>query len=650
MSRWFERALDGAWILYAACAISLLLGLFFIFVWAPHPWGWEGFDHYHDLAIELARGRPFPTMEVPWGYAYFLAGFYRAFGVRPWIPLIVQSALNALTPLLVFVLARTWCDRRIAALAALLAGLFSFNTIYASTESSDAVCTVVFLAAIVAFTRARRGGGLAWFAIAGVLVGIAPQFRPNLILVPALLAGYAIWTMRTRQAVAQGLLLLLCAGAVLAPWVIRNYRLTGMLLPTSVHGGVQLWYGTLQVGPALHSRASNVRSVFEAPAFEYTSLDHVPIIVEGLLNCTDEQLDAVALAYWSDRDRTERRLAPALAEARHYTFEIPSPEHEAVVYYYFVTRWSGGPTPVVRTTPMTGAEAPFVYFVSGDHLGDLDVHGDLLDVFDVVRLLRREAWAEPVPDAARLSAAGVADAGSAAAALLPATAAAPTRAGARVQSGAEAVRMTFADGSLIVVPRLWHHRITDLTITEGMAASLMTARRSVRAMETATARPATSIEACTQFTDVAVNQVFYRREPHLMQRYAALALDNIRRDPIGFALASGYRAGRLFLIQGTSDQATAQQFSESRRIYAAATGVSIVYLTLFAAGAIVGWRRGYRVGLPLLLIAYIPATLAPVLTNMRYTITVQPLMFIFMAIAIAAAMSFGRAGAARPQR
>ena len=103
MNRRFERALDSAWILYAACAISLLLGLFFIFVWAPHPWGWEGFDHYHDIAIELAHGRPFPTMEVPWGYAYFLAAFYRAFGVHPWIPLIVQSALNALTPLLVFV-------------------------------------------------------------------------------------------------------------------------------------------------------------------------------------------------------------------------------------------------------------------------------------------------------------------------------------------------------------------------------------------------------------------------------------------------------------------------------------------------------------------------------------------------------------------
>jgi hypothetical protein len=634
MKRRLERALDGVGILYAACTISFGLGLFFIFVWAPHPWGWEGFDHYHDIAIELAQGRPFPTMEVPWGYAYFLAAFYRTFGARPWIPLVVQVALNAAVPLLTFALGRHWCDRRIAALAALLTGLLSFNTIYASTESSDAVCTVLFLMAIVAFTRGDRGRGLGWFALAGLLSGIAMQFRPNLILVPPLLAAYALWVTPTRRAVTQVLLLLGCAGAVVAPWIVRNYRLTGMLLPTSVHGGVQLWYGTLQVGPALHSRASNPRSVFEAPAFDYTSLRHVPIMVEGQLNCTDEVLDEARLAYWSDADRTERRLAPVQANARHFVFEVPAQERAAVLYYYFVTQWSGSSTPIVRTTPIAGADAPFVYFVSDDHLGDLDVHGDLLDIFDVVRLMRQSAWKEPVTDASRLGAVGVTDPRTAVLALWP-----PTGDGSAAASSlafdAASVRMTFADGSSIVVPREWHRRITDLTVTEGLASILMTARRSLSAIAAAAPRPS-SIEACTQFTDVAVNQVFYRREPHMMQRYTALAFDNIQRNPAAFALAAAYRAGRLFVIQGTSDRSTAQQFSGSRRVYFAATAVSIAYLTLFGAGAILGWRRGDRVGLPLLLIAYIPATLAPVLTNMRYTITVQPFMFVFMAIAITA--------------
>jgi hypothetical protein len=641
MRRWIDRGWDSPRTVYAACAISLALGLFFIFVWAPHPWGREGFDHYHDIAITLARGGAFPTMEVPWAYAYFVAAFYRVFGVHPWIPLVAQAALNAFTPLLVFILARTWCDRRTAVLAAVITGLFSFNTIYASTESSDAVCTVIFLTAVVAFTRATEARTTVWFAITGLLLGLAPQFRPNLILLPALLAGYAVWVERTRRRLAQAALLLACSAAVVAPWVIRNYRLTGMVLPTSVHGGVQLWYGTLQVGDSLHSRADNPRSVFEAPVFDYTSLAHVPIVVEGRSTCVEETLDEVQLAYWTDADPAERRLPRTSSDGSRFTFEIPAIGRNAVVYYYFVTTWSGASGHAVRTTPPAGARDPFVYFVSDDHLGDLDRHADLLDVFDVVRLLRREAWAETISDAARLREAGVTDARGAAARLLPEP---DDHALPGVSADQTAARVTFADGSMLTVPREWHGRITDLAFGPGLASALMTSRLRLRALAAPPAVPRSFIERCAQVSDVAVNQVFYRREPHMMRRYSALAFDNIRRDPAGFAAASAYRAVRLFLIQGTSDLRTAQQFTASRRIYAAGTVVSAVALILFAIGAVVGWRRGDRIGLPLLLIASVPATLAPVLTNMRYTVTVQPLMFVFMALALRALARSDRSG------
>src|SRR5262245_38210764 len=165
-------------LVYAACAASIVIGLIFVFIRAPHPWGWEGFDHYHELALGVAEGRGFPTMEVPWGYAYFLAAFYRALGDHPWMPLTAQVALNALVPVLVFDFASTWLDRRTAAVAALLTGLFSFNTVYASTQSSDAVCTVIFMTTVVVFAAARRRDRLALYALTGLLAGIAPQFRP----------------------------------------------------------------------------------------------------------------------------------------------------------------------------------------------------------------------------------------------------------------------------------------------------------------------------------------------------------------------------------------------------------------------------------------------------------------------------------------
>src|SRR6185503_16853119 len=93
-----RRPLEPPAPVYAACAACFAIALVFIFVRAPHPWGWEGFDHYHELAQELVQGRPFPTMEVPWGYAYFLAAVYGLFGDHPWIPLVLQAALNAAVP------------------------------------------------------------------------------------------------------------------------------------------------------------------------------------------------------------------------------------------------------------------------------------------------------------------------------------------------------------------------------------------------------------------------------------------------------------------------------------------------------------------------------------------------------------------------
>jgi hypothetical protein len=135
-----------------------------------------------------------------------------------------------------------------------------------------------------------------------------------------------------------------------------------------------------------------------------------------------------------------------------------------------------------------------------------------------------------------------------------------------------------------------------------------------------------------------------------MRRYSALAFDNIRRDPLAFAWASAYRAMRLFVIQGTKNRHTAQQFSRSRVVYAAATIVSVTYALLLLAGMVIAWRRGYAVLLPLALIAYVPLTISAVLTNMRYTITVQPIIFIFIAVALAEMLRRWVPAAAAPDR
>lgn len=622
-------------IVYAACGVTLMIGLFFVFVWAPHPWGWEGFDHYHQLALVLAHGGGFPTLDVPWGYAGFLAAFYRLFGDHPAIPLVAQVALNASVPLLTFLAAREWVGERAATLAAVLIGVFSFNTVYASTQSSDAVCTVLFMAAVAAFVKAYLTDRWPCFAVAGVLTGIAPQFRPNLILVPVVLAAYAVGQRRTRRRAIEAVVLLAGATAALSPWVIRNYRLTATLLPTSVHGGVQLWYGSLQVGPYLHSRAYNPRSVFEGPVFEYTSLADVPIVMSAdITPCIAEHPTSTDAIYWTDRDPTRRRAHSSPGGALE--MEIAAPHQSMVLYYFFESRCPEDQEPRKHVTPSAGEAGPFVFFVSQDHLGDLDVHGDLLDAFDIVRMIRRDAWNEPLSFADRLEAAGVDRLVDAVAALMPVPATGRVSLPApRLSVAADRATMALPDGSSIVMPRVWTGRITDLMFEGGLALALMHSSASLGDLSLAHQRGlAVAGRARGERDDVAINRVFYRLEPHLMRRYSALAFDNIRRTPLSFAAACVFRATRLFIVSGSTDVHTAQQFDKSRRIYALATIASIASLVLFAVGAIAAWRRRHDVALPLLLVAYLPATISPFLTNMRYSITVQPLMFVFIAVAL----------------
>jgi hypothetical protein len=625
--------LESESTVYAACAAALAIGLAFIFVRAPHPWGVEGFDHYHELALAVASGRPFPTMDVPWGYAYFLAAFYRLFGDHPAIPLTVQALLNAWVPLLVYRLALHWVERRTAVLAAVLSGLFSFNTVYASTQSSDAVCTVIVLAATLAFVRAAAAGRLRLYALAGALFGLASQFRPNLILVPLLLAGYAIAVdSRGPRRLAPAAALLASATLALTPWIVRNYRLTRMFIPASVHGGVQLWYGTLQVGPYLHSRAYNPRSAFESGVFDYTSLVDVPLVVTVRPFCAQEPPARVTLEYWTHRDPVHRTI-DAVTEASIFRIELPPPAAPDAIYHVVTATLGDGS--VESVPPDRLAQ---VYFVSRDHLGDMDVGGDLLDIFDLVRMMRHRAWNEPLQWSDKLAAAGFHGDD-----LEGVVVALAKRFGESAQEAAPAVTdfrsddrsatMTLADGSTIAVPRGWRGRITDVDVSGGLAAALMPSTVQWQRVRESGTRPMVS-NACIDADSIGINTDFYRAEPQRNARYTALALDNIAREPAEFALATLFRIGRLFVVWGSRDAATMQQFRSGRIVTGLATVASIAFVALFLSGGVLTWRRGDPVGLPLLLVVYVPATIAPMLTNMRYTVTVQPIMFVFVAAAL----------------
>jgi hypothetical protein len=609
-----------------ASLTTLAIGLFFVFVWAPHPWSWRGIDQYDELARSLARGEPFGTTDVPWGYAYFVAVFYRLFPDTPWAAVTAQVVINALAPWLLYRLARPAVGRRVAALAAWITAIFSFNTIYASTQTSDSICTVLFLASMLCFVRAHKTSNTWMFAAAGVLSGLTPQFRPNMILLPVLvIAGYGFFPPRSRRRWMQCGVFLLAMIAMLMPWIIRNYRYTGTIQPTSTHSGVQLWYGTLQVGPYLESRAHNPRSIFASAAFDYTSLE-MPIVISATHECPTPGA-TLRLAYRTDRDPALTWVEGRATTGSRRVFELPAQPAPSTIYYFFE---AGG-----TTSPEGGDREPLLYFVSTDHLGDLDRRHELLDLFDVGRLMRHLAWQDPLPAAAALDlnhdgSTGVDDLRTAVAALIPQVA--EPFAGFDHTDRAAVLRLS--DGSTLTMPRDFNGRQTGVDVAGNLAGTLVSRHLSFATVQARAAR--TRAASCVNSVDdIRRNDVFYRKEPHEMRRYTALAVDNISRDPLAFARASAYRMLRLFIVRpGTGDQATTFQYRGSGLIFNAGLILSVTYLAAFLAGVIIAWRARSPILYALIPIAYVPLTICFVLTNMRYTITVQPLMFVFVAVAV----------------
>ena len=581
--------LDSPRTKYAAAFISLLIGLFFTFVWAPHPWTWEGIDQYHDLARAVARGEGFNTTDVPWGYTYYAAFFYAMFGERVWIPIVVQVILNATLPLMLFAIVQPLAGRRTASLAALLTGVLSFNTIYASTQASDAVCSVLFLAAVLCFMRARSSDRLALFALSGLLAGLSTQFRPNLILLPAIVAALYSWPL-TRRRVAAATIFFAASVLVIMPWVIRNYRLAGVFLPTSSHGAVQLWYGTLQVSPYLEDRSANPRSILERSPFDYTSLIDTPIIVTiDASECPANVSDELTLAYWTDRNPAPVSVA-AHPSGRSLEARIPGQPDSTTVY------WTLAPN-----------TAPFVYFVSTAHTRDLDTRDDFDDAFDVMAALTQQG--ARIEDIAPMISRLIGNEGTA----------------TSIDAGTGSVLLRFSDGSSWRVPRDYAGDASEVDVRGALAG------RAFLARQPRGASPA--LPECLAGR-VSVNGIFYRRELHQMRRYAALAMANIQRDPVAFIAATAYRSVRLFVVRPAGAASVTYQFAASQIVYTMALLLSLSYLVAFLSSVVLAWLRRSPL-LPLAVpIFYVPVTIAFVLTNQRYTVTMQPLMFAFVAFGV----------------
>jgi hypothetical protein len=206
-------------------------------------------EHHFAASAPFSSGEE-TTADTSPGYAFFLAGLQLSpidlspvdrDRVARWI----QCALGTLTAAFYFLFAlRAFGSRWVAALTGLFCALHPFWIINTAEIKDGVLATFLLAVCLLSGARASQTGG----AITSLIYGLA---LAALALVRAALLPFALvamlWFLFRCRVVRRGWLCALVAflGFIngLVPWMIRNYKLTGDVVPIVDSAYLHLWAG-----------------------------------------------------------------------------------------------------------------------------------------------------------------------------------------------------------------------------------------------------------------------------------------------------------------------------------------------------------------------------------------------------------------------
>lgn len=249
-------------------AVHILLALFsswIVFPFLAHETGREMvYDEFDSIAWNLAQGNGFrsghgeETVVRGPVYPVFLAAIYHLAGGRVfWAVQLAQALLGGLTVWLTFLLARRLFEERVALLSALLMALHPLLLWFSSRIYIESFATAAFLATCVLIDRfiVRRTLPVALAAAAGIALCVLTKavFVVILPVVFFLLLGARA---RLLQALGWTVLIATFTVALVAPWSVRNYQVSGQFVPVHTTMGFSLLAGHYSAAMILESPLS----------------------------------------------------------------------------------------------------------------------------------------------------------------------------------------------------------------------------------------------------------------------------------------------------------------------------------------------------------------------------------------------------------
>ena len=152
-------------------------------------------------------------------YAFFLIPIYWIFGRTWWAVGFIQIGVALVTALLVYEIGRRFVSQRAGLIAAVVATLNPYlvwHDVHLNREILDQLlaAAIVLLTLLVAERRTVRTA-----ALLGLVLGLAILGNTRLLVLPLVVAAYALWSTRQWQGAVA--CLAVCV-VTLVPWTVRN--------------------------------------------------------------------------------------------------------------------------------------------------------------------------------------------------------------------------------------------------------------------------------------------------------------------------------------------------------------------------------------------------------------------------------------------
>jgi 4-amino-4-deoxy-L-arabinose transferase-like glycosyltransferase len=211
---------------------------------------------YDQIARNLVAGRGFsgasfyypPGTDVPtafWDalYPLFLAAIYAVVGHSVPAVRVVQAVLGAVAVAGTFVLGRQLVRPAVGLVAAAVSALYPFFLYYSGQLLTETLFMALVVWLFVVGFKAVAARSIRWFALFGVLAGLAALCRAEVFLFGPLFALWCAWRSsklplrRLRLAGVAALTMLL----VMLPWGLRNAATHGQLILTTTKLGYNLY-------------------------------------------------------------------------------------------------------------------------------------------------------------------------------------------------------------------------------------------------------------------------------------------------------------------------------------------------------------------------------------------------------------------------